>query len=104
MPTPQRWRLRRAPMRASPRCSTGARRVAWSRFPAAWSTSWSDLPVAGVAIVTDSTAYLPASVAGDVHVVPLRVHLGARTFVDGVDVTPADVVRTLKAKQPVSTS
>jgi len=60
--------------------------------------------VAGVAIVTDSTAYLPASVVGNVRVVPLRVHLGARTFIDGVDVTPADVVRTLKAKQPVSTS
>jgi DegV family protein with EDD domain len=58
--------------------------------------------VARVAIVTDSTAYLPGP-AG-VTVVPLRVHLGARTLVDGVDVTPADVVRTLRAKQPVSTS
>jgi DegV family protein with EDD domain len=57
-----------------------------------------------VAIVTDSTAYLPQSVRDAVQVVPLRVHLGAQTFVDGVDVTPADVVRTLKAKIPVSTS
>jgi DegV family protein with EDD domain len=39
-----------------------------------------------------------------VHIVPLRVHLGSRTLVDGVDVTPSDVVRTLKAKVPVSTS
>jgi DegV family protein with EDD domain len=73
-------------------------------LPAAWSTSWSDLRVGGVAIVTDSTAYLPASKGEGVRVVPLRVHLGARTFVDGVDVTPSDVVRTLKAKQSVSTS
>jgi DegV family protein with EDD domain len=57
-----------------------------------------------VAIVTDSTAYLPQSVRGAVHVVPLRVHLGPDTFTEGVDVTPADVVRTLKAKVPVSTS
>ena len=58
--------------------------------------------MARVAIVTDSTAYLPGPVG--VTVVPLRVHLGARTLVDGVDVTPDDVVRTLRAKQPVSTS
>jgi DegV family protein with EDD domain len=58
---------------------------------------------ARVAIVTDSTACLPADCA-DVRVVPLRVHLGSRTAVDGVDVTPADVVSALRAKVPVSTS
>ncbi|HEY2297091.1 MAG TPA: DegV family protein [Jatrophihabitans sp.] len=57
-----------------------------------------------VAIVTDSTAYLRQSVRDAVHVVPLRVHLGSETYTEGVDVTPADVVRTLKAKVPVSTS
>jgi DegV family protein with EDD domain len=57
-----------------------------------------------VAIVTDSTAYLPDSVRDRVHVVPLRVHLGPRTLVDGVDVTPDDVVATLRAKIPVSTA
>jgi DegV family protein with EDD domain len=56
-----------------------------------------------VAIVTDSTAYLPAD-APDVSVVPLRVHLGARTAVDGVDVTSADIVSALKSKVSVSTS
>ncbi|HZZ98000.1 MAG TPA: DegV family protein [Jatrophihabitantaceae bacterium] len=56
-----------------------------------------------VAIVTDSTAYLPDDCA-DVRVVPLRVHLGSRTAVDGVDVTPADVVTALRAKVAVSTS
>ncbi|HEY7009308.1 MAG TPA: DegV family protein [Jatrophihabitantaceae bacterium] len=59
--------------------------------------------MSGVAVVTDSTAYLPAD-CPEVHVVPLRVHLGARTAVDGVDVTPADVVAALRAKVPVSTS
>ena len=58
-----------------------------------------------VAIVTDSTAHLPPAVAvTQVEVVPLRVHLGPRTFVDGVDVTQEDVLAALRAKVPVSTS
>jgi DegV family protein with EDD domain len=56
-----------------------------------------------VAIVTDSTAYLPAG-GPDVSVVPLRVHLGARTAVDGVDVTSSDIVTALRSKLSVSTS
>jgi DegV family protein with EDD domain len=59
--------------------------------------------VSHVAIVTDSTAYLPDNGA-DVSVVPLRVHLGARTAVDGVDVTSSDIVTALRSKQAVSTS
>jgi DegV family protein with EDD domain len=59
-----------------------------------------------VAVVTDSTAYLPADVAAElgVHVVPLRVSLGARTASDGLDVTPAEVVAALRAKVTVTTS
>lgn len=60
----------------------------------------------GVAVVTDSTACLPAETVRDlgISVVPLRVTLGARTAVDGVDVTSADVARALRAKIAVSTS
>lgn len=58
----------------------------------------------GVAIVTDSTAYLPDPVRHSVRVVPLRVHLGSQTLVDGVDLGPSDLVRTLREKTPVSTS
>lgn len=57
-----------------------------------------------VAIVTDSTAYLAPSVAPGVRVVALRVHLGDRTAVDGVDVTQDDIVSALRAKVSVSTS
>ena len=59
-----------------------------------------------VAIVTDSTAHLPADVVDElnIHVVPLRVRLGTRTAVDGVDITPAEVTRALRAKQSVTTS
>jgi DegV family protein with EDD domain len=50
-----------------------------------------------VAVVTDSTAGLSASVAAEagVRVVPLTVTLGGRSGVEGVDVTPADVARAL---------
>jgi len=57
----------------------------------------------GVAVVTDSTAYLPPGLDG-VRVVPLRVQLGSRTAVDGVDVTPAEVVAALREHVAVSTS
>jgi DegV family protein with EDD domain len=55
-----------------------------------------------VAVVTDSTAYLPPGT--DVRVVPLRVHLGTRTATDGVDVTPEDVAAALRDKVRVTTS
>jgi DegV family protein with EDD domain len=58
-----------------------------------------------VAVVTDSTAYLPdGAAASGVRVVPLRVQLGNRTAIDGVDVTSAEVVRALRSKLAVSTS
>jgi DegV family protein with EDD domain len=59
-----------------------------------------------VAVVTDSTAELPPGVLGtvEVRVVPLRVTLGARTAMDGVDVTPRDVANALREKVPVTTS
>jgi DegV family protein with EDD domain len=59
-----------------------------------------------VAVVTDSTADLPAATVAElgIRVVPLRVILGSRSAVDGVDVTPQDVTAALRAKQLVTTS
>jgi DegV family protein with EDD domain len=59
-----------------------------------------------VAVVTDSTACLPPETLREfgISVVPLRVTLGARTAIDGVDVSSADVARALRAKVQVSTS
>jgi DegV family protein with EDD domain len=60
-----------------------------------------------VAVVTDSTAYLPAGVA-DKHgigVVPLHVVLGVDTGAEGVEVQPADVAAALAERRvAVSTS
>jgi DegV family protein with EDD domain len=59
-----------------------------------------------VRVVTDSTACLPAArLAGlGVEVVPLRVQIGQRTAVDGLDVSSAEVARALRSKVAVSTS
>jgi DegV family protein with EDD domain len=60
----------------------------------------------GVAVVTDSTACLSAEKLDglDVTVVPLRVTMGSRTAIDGVNVSSAEVARALRSKVAVSTS
>lgn len=63
--------------------------------------------VGSVAVVTDSTASLPAGLpsAGQVTVVPLHVVLGRRTGIEGVQVLPEDVARALAERRvEVSTS
>jgi fatty acid kinase fatty acid binding subunit len=59
-----------------------------------------------VAVVTDSTACLPPAVLDQLQiaVVPLRVTMGTRTAIDGVNVSSADVARALRSKVTVSTS
>ena len=60
-----------------------------------------------VAVVTDSTAYLPEGVAKafDVGVVPLHVVLGSRTGTEGAEVSPGDVAAALAERRlQVSTS
>lgn len=51
-----------------------------------------------VRIVTDSTAEVPAEVAEELRiaVVPLHIHLGRETFVDGVDIDSETLVRRLE--------
>jgi DegV family protein with EDD domain len=52
-----------------------------------------------VAIVTDSTADLPPELAArrGITVVPLTLHFEGRSFLDGVDITPAEFYRRLPA-------
>jgi DegV family protein with EDD domain len=59
-----------------------------------------------VAVVSDSTGDLPVELRESlgIRVVPLRVSLGARTALDGVDVSPRDVATALREKVPVTTS
>lgn len=62
----------------------------------------------GVAIVTDSTAYLTpellAKALVPIHVVPLHVVVGGQQRLEGVDVTVEDLAAALRAFRPVSTS
>jgi DegV family protein with EDD domain len=55
--------------------------------------------VSKVAIVTDSTAGLPAELVEElgIHVVPVPIIQDGQTFLDGVDITPTDVYRSLRA-------
>jgi DegV family protein with EDD domain len=58
------------------------------------------------ALVTDSTAYLPADLLEGlhVHVVPLHVVVGGTEHAEGVDIDPAAVAAALRSFTPVSTS
>jgi DegV family protein with EDD domain len=61
-----------------------------------------------IALVTDSTAMLPAPLAEErgITVVPLQVVIGAKSYDEGVDpeATPETIAEALRAYQPVSTS
>ena len=60
-----------------------------------------------VAVVTDSTAYLPPGMADrhGISEVPLHVVLGTRTGAEGLEVSPGDVASALSERRmQVSTS
>jgi DegV family protein with EDD domain len=66
-------------------------------------------PAAGahrVAVVTDSTSYLPADllVGDQVTVVPVHVVVGGTAYDEGVEVSPAQVAQALRQWQVVTTS
>lgn len=59
-----------------------------------------------VAVVTDSTAYLPGDLAAShqVRVVPLHVVISGTSHEEGRDISSADVAQALRSFRPVSTS
>lgn len=61
---------------------------------------------AEVAVVTDSTAYLPADLvaAHGLTVVPLTVVVGGRSLAEGIEVTSEEVAQALRDWKPVTTS
>ncbi|HZB29663.1 MAG TPA: DegV family protein [Streptosporangiaceae bacterium] len=61
---------------------------------------------AGVAIVTDSSAYLPAEDVDrhQITVVPLQVAIDGAVRTEGVDITAAEAARALRAAHPITTS
>jgi DegV family protein with EDD domain len=61
---------------------------------------------AAVAIITDSSAYLPAELAERQHVVvvPLQIAVGGAVRDEGVDITAAEAAQALREWHPVTTS
>ena len=61
---------------------------------------------ARVAVVTDSTAYLPPALAAraGVTVVPLQVVVAGRSLAEGVEVTSEEIAHELREWRPVTTS
>ncbi|MGH3470034.1 MAG: DegV family protein, partial [Thermocrispum sp.] len=59
-----------------------------------------------VAVVTDSTAYLPEGFAKrhDITVVPLNVLIDGECGLDGVEVGPVELIDSLTARRKVTTS
>lgn len=59
-----------------------------------------------VAVVTDSTAYLPDGVADQlgIRVIPLQVVVGGKVSAEGAGITSADIAEALASWAPVSTS
>src|SRR5438874_8890000 len=62
--------------------------------------------MAPIAVVTDSTAYLPSGLAAahDLTVVPLTVVMGGREGLEGIDITPTDVAAALVARRGTVTT
>src|SRR5215212_6727025 len=57
-----------------------------------------------VAVVTDSTAALPAGLTRGLSVVPLTIVIDGKEGREGVDVSPGEVAAALTANKPVTTS
>lgn len=63
------------------------------------------MPRPSIAVVTDSTAYLPPELAGDITTVPLTVTIGGIEGTEGEQVGPAEVAAALAERRvAVSTS
>jgi len=56
-----------------------------------------------IAVVTDSTAYLPEEFVKkfDVHVLPLRIHWDEDTFLDGIDISPSQFYMRLERSKTI---
>ena len=63
-------------------------------------------PKSRVAIVVDSAASLPADMRrqSQLHVVPMRLTFGGRTYLDGVDLSPSDFYRMLRESREIPTT
>ena len=61
------------------------------------------MPVTRVAIVVDSAASLPADMRGrsQLHIVPMRLTFGDRTYLDGLDLSTSDFYQMLRESRDI---
>ena len=59
-----------------------------------------------IAIVTDSTAYLPNNYIAEhnIHVIPLRIHWQDSTYLDGIDINPSQFYERLEKSATIPTT
>lgn len=59
-----------------------------------------------IAIVTDSTANIPAEWVEQyaIRIVPLKIHWGSETYLDGIDLTPEEFYRRLSSNKQLPTT
>jgi DegV family protein with EDD domain len=59
-----------------------------------------------IAIVTDSTAYIPDELINEynIHVIPLNVNWRGKSFLDNVDITPEEFYKKLQAESEIPTT
>ncbi len=62
--------------------------------------------MARIAIVTDSTSYLSADLVASykIRVVPLKIHWKGVTYLDGIDITPAEFYPRLEKEEEIPTT
>ncbi len=55
-----------------------------------------------IAIVTDSSAYLPAEILkeNDIHIIPLKINWDGETYLDGIDISPSQFYERLVSQKP----
>jgi len=59
-----------------------------------------------IAIVTDSTAYLPKAFIDNhnIRVVPLKIHWNDKTYKDGIDISPSEFYKRLEKSSSIPTT
>src|SRR5207302_10684083 len=105
----RRWRQRDRRWSGWPR-GGAHRRPAWCQYNSGFTQF--ERPAAGqrrsmverVALITDSSACIPARARLDLQIVPIVVQVGAEDFRDGVDLEPNRLYAALEKGLPVKSA
>jgi DegV family protein with EDD domain len=76
------------------------------KYPWNFKKKFMESEMSEIAIITDSTAYLPENLVAEygIHVLPLKVIWGEESLDDNVDITPAEFYNRLSQSQDMPTT